>query len=61
MVFILLISSFHTVSIFLLSECTLPTDCPDEGQNYKCNSNVCECVFGFVKLGDSCVVLGKLY
>ena len=43
---------------FLL-ECIQKSDCPNEGLNYKCNMNVCECESGFVLNGDACIVPGK--
>ena len=44
-------------SCFLIfsSECIQDSDCPNGGQNYVCNINVCNCKSGFVLDGDSCV------
>ena len=36
-------------------ECREPSHCPNEGTNYQCNSNLCECPSPFVLDGDKCV------
>ena len=51
-----------TYSYFLnfLSECIQSSDCPNGGQNYECNSNVCECASGFTLNGDVCAEPGTV-
>ena len=40
--------------IITAPECVHDFECPNEGQNYKCNLNVCECADGFILNGDAC-------
>ena len=40
------------------SECQQPTDCPNNGLNYECNGNLCECSDGFALNGETCDSLG---
>ena len=51
----------NTTILFIITapECVHDFDCPNEGQNYKCNVNVCECEDGFFLNGNSCEVQGK--
>ena len=39
------------------SECEEKSDCPNEGQNYVCNTGVCECATGLRTdyFSDSCL------
>ena len=43
--------------LIFLPECVNNSDCPNEGLNYQCNSNVCECPSGFVLNGEDCEAL----
>ena len=37
------------------SVCDQASDCPNNGENYQCTDNDCECVHGFGLDGDYCV------
>ena len=37
------------------SDCTNDSDCPNDGENYKCIKGVCDCVSGHVLDGEACV------
>ena len=47
-------------SILFFSECEQPTDCPNNGLNYECNGNLCECSDGFALNGETCDSLGGI-
>ena len=36
----------------------MSSDCPNEGFNYDCNANVCECTYGFSLNGEVCEAQG---
>ena len=46
-----------TIDILLtfLLDCAKDSDCPNQGENYKCLSNVCTCETGHVLYGEACV------
>ena len=41
--------------LFSPPDCVEKSDCPNEGLNYQCNTNVCECENGFVLNDEACV------
>ena len=51
------IDSIFCWSIILsfFSECVQDEDCPNDGQNYQCDSNLCKCLPGHVLDSDACV------
>ena len=40
-------------------ECEDNTHCPNEGKNYVCIANLCQCKDGFELNGDACEVQGN--
>ena len=40
---------------YFLSECAKDSQCPNNGENYKCVSNFCTCASGYVLDGEACV------
>ena len=53
----------HSSKIFIITapECVESADCPNEGINYKCIANLCQCTNGFELNGDACEVQGNMY
>ena len=48
------------LSLLFFTECEQPTDCPNNGLNYECNGNLCECSDGFALNGETCDSLGGI-
>ena len=40
---------------FFHSDCTNDSDCPNDGENYKCIKGICDCESGHVLDGEACV------
>jgi len=36
-------------------QCTIASDCPNGGKNYRCKDNVCECPSNLIEFDDNCV------